>query len=71
MITRQETLFVSDGGQDIKIELERSGEPVLPRIQRILDRAAPLSTFETWQVWFKHLTSLGVADLVRSSNNAS
>ncbi|KAK4937001.1 Fatty-acid amide hydrolase 2 [Elasticomyces elasticus] len=45
-----ETLFVSDGGQDIKIELERSGEPVLPRIQRILDRAAPLSTFETWQL---------------------
>ncbi|KAI1612707.1 acetamidase [Exophiala viscosa] len=45
-----ETLFVSDGGQDITIELEKSGEPVLPRIQRILDRAAPLSTFETWQL---------------------
>ncbi|EXJ80451.1 hypothetical protein A1O1_08596 [Capronia coronata CBS 617.96] len=45
-----ETLFVSDGGQDITIELGRSGEPVLPRIQRILDKAHPLSTFETWQL---------------------
>jgi len=45
-----ESLFVSDGGQDIRIELERSGEPALPRIQRILDRAHPLSAFETWQL---------------------
>ncbi|CCX11677.1 Similar to Acetamidase; acc. no. Q12559 [Pyronema omphalodes CBS 100304] len=39
-----------DGGEDIRRAIEASGEPYLPRIKMLVEKAPALSVYEYWQV---------------------
>lgn len=39
-----------DGGEDIRRDVEAAGEPFLPNIQALVDRAPAISVYEYWQL---------------------
>lgn len=39
-----------DGGEDIRRDVVAGGEPFLPRVQALMDKSAPISVYEYWQL---------------------
>ncbi|KAL2213784.1 amidase [Sarocladium strictum] len=42
--------YVVDGGEDIRRDVEAAGEPFLPNIKALVDRAPAISVYEYWQL---------------------
>lgn len=49
-IPAQDEHYVVDGGEDIRRDVVAGGEPFLPRVQALVDRVAPISVYEYWQL---------------------
>lgn len=39
-----------DGGEDIRRDVGKYNEPLLPHIQALVDRGAPISVYDYWQL---------------------
>lgn len=42
--------YTVDGGEDIRSAVESGGEPLLPVVEKLINRGAPLSVYEYWQL---------------------
>lgn len=42
--------YTADGGEDIRRAVTAGGEPFLPHVQKLIDRAPPISVYEYWQI---------------------
>ena len=46
----QDEHYLVDGGEDIRRDVGAGGEPFLPHIQALVDRAKPISVYDYWQL---------------------
>lgn len=46
----QDEYYTADGGEDIRRAVTAGGEPFLPHVQKLIDRAPPISVYEYWQL---------------------
>ncbi|GAB7330597.1 hypothetical protein MBLNU13_g02179t1 [Cladosporium sp. NU13] len=42
--------YTADGGEDIRRAVQEGGEPFIPHVQALIDRAPPISVYEYWQI---------------------
>ncbi|KIV89298.1 hypothetical protein, variant [Exophiala mesophila] len=42
--------YTVDGGEDVRREVEASGEPFIPHVQALVNRGKPVSVFDYWQL---------------------
>nr|AMB48853.1 amidase [Fusarium camptoceras] len=42
--------YLVDGGEDIRRDVDAAGEPYLPHVQNLVDRASAISVYEYWQL---------------------
>lgn len=56
---QQDQFYLADGGEDIRREVERGGEPFVPHVEALVQRAIPaeLSVYEYWQLNRKKLAA--------------
>ena len=48
--TLQDLYFTADGGEDIKRDVNASGEPFVPHVQTLVSRAPAISVWDYWQL---------------------
>ncbi|KAF2994373.1 hypothetical protein E8E13_001705 [Curvularia kusanoi] len=46
----QDAYYTADGGKDIHQAVTEGGEPFLPHVKALVDRAPPISVYEYWQL---------------------
>ncbi|KAH7000845.1 amidase [Macrophomina phaseolina] len=49
-IAIMDAYYTADGGEDIRRAVTEGGEPFLPHIQALIDRAPPISVYDYWQL---------------------
>ncbi|KAF4980688.1 hypothetical protein FZEAL_3356 [Fusarium zealandicum] len=42
--------YTVDGGEDIRREVEAGGEPLIPHVEKLVNRGKPISVYEYWQL---------------------
>lgn len=42
--------YTADGGQDIRSAVEAGGEPFIPHVEKLVNRGAPISVYDYWQL---------------------
>lgn len=42
--------YTADGGEDIRKAVEAGGEPLIPHVDKLINRGKPISVFEYWQL---------------------
>ncbi|KAF2836191.1 amidase [Patellaria atrata CBS 101060] len=43
-------IMVSDGGEDIRREVQAGGEPFIPHVEALVNKGKPISVYEYWQL---------------------
>jgi amidase len=46
----QDQYYTADGGEDIRKDLEVSGEPIIPHVEVLLNKAGRISVYSYWQL---------------------
>ncbi|KAK1983999.1 amidase [Colletotrichum cereale] len=42
--------YTADGGEDIRKDVVAGGEPIIPHVDRLINRGKPISVYEYWQL---------------------
>lgn len=42
--------YTSDGGEDIRRDVQAGGEPYIPHVEALVNRGSPISVYEYWQL---------------------
>lgn len=42
--------YTADGGHDIRCAVEAGGEPLIPHVERLVNRGEPISVYDYWQL---------------------
>lgn len=50
LMTVQDLYFTADGGEDVRRDVNASGEPFVPHVQKLVDRAPAISVWDYWQL---------------------
>jgi amidase len=52
LIRKQDQFYLADGAEDIRREVEKGGEPYVPHVEALVQRAIPaeVSVYEYWQL---------------------
>ncbi|KAI1844515.1 hypothetical protein JX266_009402 [Neoarthrinium moseri] len=50
IIATMDAFYAADGCEDIKVDMARGGEPTIPHVQQLINRAKPMSVYEYWQL---------------------
>ena len=45
-----DSFYTADGGEDIRRDVEASGEPYIPHVEGLVNRGKPISVYEYWQL---------------------
>lgn len=49
-IAVMDAFYTADGGEDIRRAVAAGGEPFIPHVEKLVNRGAPISVFEYWQL---------------------
>ncbi|KAH7127450.1 amidase signature domain-containing protein [Dactylonectria macrodidyma] len=49
-INTMDLFYTADGGEDIRTDILKGGEPFLPHVERLINRGKAISVYEYWQL---------------------
>ena len=50
LVAVMDAFYSADGGEDIRRDVARGGEPFIPHVARLVDRGPAISVYEYWQL---------------------
>ncbi|EPE04144.1 acetamidase [Ophiostoma piceae UAMH 11346] len=56
LVAVMDAFYSADGGEDIRRDVARGGEPFIPHVARLVDRGPAISVYEYWQLNKRKLT---------------
>ncbi|KAH6867579.1 amidase signature domain-containing protein [Thelonectria olida] len=49
-IDTMDLFYTADGGEDIRRDVLKAGEPLIPHVEKLINRGKPISVYEYWQL---------------------